>query len=256
MMRERKEAAEINRYLASHLRALHTIERKIERKYHAEIRRMADEAASSFEVGGGISLAIALHEDRVIDLINLNSTMAMPDFYRRGIVAIGIDQKRGEQSAVALIIRRWMDEWGLRQAKSIAATSRDRVMAIINKGLEDGAAVAKIARDIRKLGSPGVSAVRARTIAITETHNAALYANEKGAQSTGLELLKKWVSVEDARVRPEHAVVDDQGYIPMDRKYKVGGYLMQRPGDPTAPAHLVINCRCAQIYKPVGFDFD
>lgn len=54
---------------------------------------------------------------------------------------------------------------------------------------------------------------------------------------------KMWVTRGDAKVRIEHSVVGGS-LIPLDSAFSVGGYPMMFPGDPSAPIHLTINCRC------------
>jgi uncharacterized protein with gpF-like domain len=59
-------------------------------------------------------------------------------------------------------------------------------------------------------------------------------------------LYKRWLATEDARTRPEHADADGQT-VPAHAPFSVGGSAMSYPGDPNAPADLVVNCRCTVI---------
>ena len=192
----------------------------------------------------------------MIDAVRLTTEMIVPPFYDRGIMSVGIDLKQDRITMIAEMIERWMQRSGLSQAKKIVDTSRKQINEIIEAGVRDGEGAEGIARNIRKFASGSISTVRARLIARTETHNAALFSNQEAAKSTGMELLKKWVSTEDGRVRPDHASVDNRGYIPMDQAYIVGGKRMMRPGDPAGGAEQIINCRCAEVYKPVNSVFD
>lgn len=58
---------------------------------------------------------------------------------------------------------------------------------------------------------------------------------------------KMWQSMEDAKVRPTHAAVN-QTRIPKDDFFIVGGFPMRYPGDSLAPPQEVANCRCVCIY--------
>lgn len=57
---------------------------------------------------------------------------------------------------------------------------------------------------------------------------------------------KRWVSVRDARVRPTHARANGQS-VRVGEAFMVGGYAMQYPGDPSAPASERANCRCILV---------
>lgn len=52
---------------------------------------------------------------------------------------------------------------------------------------------------------------------------------------------KVWIATEDSRTRPEHREADGQR-VPLESPFSVGGFSMLFPGDPSAPADLVINC--------------
>ena len=79
--------------------------------------------------------------------------------------------------------------------------------------------------------------------------NAAINA---GAEAAGLEahrdptkpsMQKTWITMHDDRVRTPHRAVDGVT-VGIKEKFTVDGVLMERPGDPSAPPHLIINCRC------------
>ena len=57
---------------------------------------------------------------------------------------------------------------------------------------------------------------------------------------------KMWLATTDARTRPEHVLADRQ-VVPMSSPFRVGGSALMMPGDPTAPPHLTVNCRCTVI---------
>jgi SPP1 gp7 family putative phage head morphogenesis protein len=57
---------------------------------------------------------------------------------------------------------------------------------------------------------------------------------------------KGWVAILDAKTRDSHASAHGQR-VPMDMPFDVGGTPMMYPGDPSAPANEVINCRCTLL---------
>lgn len=77
-------------------------------------------------------------------------------------------------------------------------------------------------------------------------------------------LQKKWITSMDGRERSAHAAANGQ-IVDFNDKFKVGGELLDRAGDPAGSAANVVNCRCAiapfpkaeaQAITPLtGFDF-
>lgn len=97
-----------------------------------------------------------------------------------------------------------------------------------------------------------INLARAKTIARTETHNAASFANDEYHQDVrrtlGTKMKKKWIPTEDERTRPAHAEMKNKPAIDMDEKFIVGGKKMKYAGDPAGGPENVINCRCVIIY--------
>jgi hypothetical protein len=149
-------------------------------------------------------------------------------------------------------ITEWARTRALQNAVTIAQTDLKDVKRIIESGLRDGLGQDEIARDIIDEASY-LTRMRAATIARTETHSAATFgALEQAKQSEqegGLVLLKSWVPTQDERTRPEHSAMASQPPIPVNEQFVVGGEPMDRPGDPSASAENVINCRCAIIFE-------
>ena len=59
----------------------------------------------------------------------------------------------------------------------------------------------------------------------------------------GRKVTKMWLSERDSKVRPEHAALDGNS-VAFDKAFTVDGFNIRFPGDPLAPAHLTIGCRC------------
>lgn len=86
---------------------------------------------------------------------------------------------------------------------------------------------------------------RSQRIARTEATGAANYGAVQALKDEG-RTHKQWIATEDKRTRPEHIRADRQ-IVKVDDEFEVGGYRLHMPGDPGAPARLVINCRCTVI---------
>ena len=96
--------------------------------------------------------------------------------------------------------------------------------------------------------------------------NTATLAGAQAAAGPDRPVVKQWITRHDARVRSAHDQVDGQLRL-LSETFTVGGVPMQHPGDPTAPASLVVNCRCrlavapeqraaaygSQVRSPAGF---
>jgi hypothetical protein len=68
-------------------------------------------------------------------------------------------------------------------------------------------------------------------------------ATEQAARDDEESIDLEWVTMHDGHVREAHEAADGQVRKPGQR-YDVGGVKMLRPGDPTAPIELWIQCRC------------
>lgn len=94
---------------------------------------------------------------------------------------------------------------------------------------------------------------RARTVARTEVvgaYNGGLHDafSMIVTNDPGTEYVKRWLATEDTRTRPDHVEADGQT-VPFDQPFIVGGFQMQHPHDPDAPAKEVVNCRCVELLE-------
>lgn len=144
-------------------------------------------------------------------------------------------------------------EWARTRAAELVVAITEQVRTMINRrinrGLEEGFGTRKIAKELRD-EAPELSRVRAERIARTETHVAAETGQFETAVNSGLDLVKTWVAVEDARTRPAHAAADGQFVPDLDGLFTVGGEKLRYPGDPNGSPGNIINCRCVCIYEP------
>lgn len=101
-------------------------------------------------------------------------------------------------------------------------------------------------RSIRHLDSEqSYWKVRATRIARTEATGAANYGTLTALHQEGAPA-KEWLATPGLRTRPEHARANGQ-IVLIDAPFVVGGHHLMMPGDPSGPAHLVINCRCTML---------
>lgn len=161
-----------------------------------------------------------------------------------------IGSKSAKQN-FATRIQDFISKQGLAQSKLITETTIDRAKEIINQGQANGDGEDAIGDALEEGIGGAVSDSRARTIARTETHNAATYAMQETAEElsdqNGFQMTREWVAVEDERTREAHSEADGQE-VGMDEPFDVDGESLDRPGDPDGSAENVINCRCTVIY--------
>ncbi|MFJ7586966.1 phage minor head protein [Streptomyces sp. NPDC097617] len=93
---------------------------------------------------------------------------------------------------------------------------------------------------------------REQRIAQTEASrawNTSTLAAAQAASGPERPVVKQWITRHDRTVRTAHAQADGQIRL-LAEPFSVDGVAMQTPGDPSAPAGLVINCRCRLAVAP------
>jgi len=91
-------------------------------------------------------------------------------------------------------------------------------------------------------------------IARTEIHKATEKGHMEGARQSGLHLKKAWLAAMDNRTRDTHREAHSRyqrNPIDLDEPFRVGGDLMDAPGQGSNPAEN-INCRCTVTHTVVG----
>jgi hypothetical protein len=121
----------------------------------------------------------------------------------------------------------------------ISETTRNRILEVLSKGIEEGWGVDEMVRQIRDI--PEIRG-RAKMIVRTETTRAANYGTFLGADKFDFEVEKEWIAARDKRTRRSHSHLGVDGQI-RDVYERFSNGLMF-PGDLTGAAKEVINCRC------------
>lgn len=149
-----------------------------------------------------------------------------------------------------------------RRIQSVTETTRAQIVAIVARGQSEGLGVEAIAREIADK-VPEISRWRGALIARTETHGAANFAMHETAKTTGLNLEKEWVSVEDMRTRSiarddafDHVSMNGQR-VGMDEPFMMPWIAgepipIMYPGQAGLPGGATINCRCAVVHRVTG----
>lgn len=146
----------------------------------------------------------------------------------------------------------WVEKHGLEQAKIINDTTHKELLRKLQEELaaaqEDGDGLReteeRMSRTIDEYGSD-IEQSRIPLIARTETVMTVNFGSLAGYKTEGV-MQKQWLATLDDRTRESHADADMQ-VVGIDEAFTVNGSRMDYPGDPSAPADEVCNCRCTMM---------
>lgn len=170
--------------------------------------------------------------------------------------------ERKAESKFEYLLKEWAREEAARKAKPIAGTTRKDINRAIQRAYAAEAPETDVINGI--LEARGYSNFRADAVARTETHNAAMFASlttaKDFADMEDVVMLKFWTPTIDDRTRTieknqdGHLEMADYGGIGMTELFDVpskdgGSDRMSGPGDHSAPADQVINCRCVLTFE-------
>ncbi len=128
---------------------------------------------------------------------------------------------------------------------SISHTTKRDVINTLKNGIDNNLSRQEIQRDINKIDEKLFWLPRARAIAVTETTKAYEYGNLQPIQALNdawIQMQKRWLTVGDDRVRPEHQECEDEWWKPIDYIY---------PSVKTDVPPWWVNCRCTIQYSRV-----
>ncbi len=131
--------------------------------------------------------------------------------------------------------------------KGVSDELWSEISTSLAEGVNNGESIEQLAERVKNAAM--VTTPRALTVARTTVVNASNAGSFAQATllATDDAMKKQWVATEDLRTRDDHREADGQT-VPLMGKFTVGGWLMDHPGDPDAPAGEVINCRCTLVY--------
>jgi len=175
---------------------------------------------------------------------------ALTSHYRAVIDAFGLRVLRHQKadSQFEALIQQYISQYGAVRVTQISNTTMNQIRSVIKSGEADGLGVSVIGKNIYESQRGSFSKFRSATIARTETHSAASYANHE--VNAGLKIpnqKKRWVATADLRSRPTHAAANGTE-VELDEDFVIGGVAMGYTGDPRGGPHNTINCRCVTLY--------
>lgn len=135
------------------------------------------------------------------------------------------------------------------------AWDRRQIQSVMMQGLLQGESIPHLASRLMKTvgETDRKAAIRNARTMTTGVQNGGRVDSYKRAQNMGIDLRQEWLATLDGRTRHEHRVLDGQR-VNVGDKFKVDGMEIEYPGDPTAPARLIYNCRCTLVPALKGFE--
>jgi len=136
--------------------------------------------------------------------------------------------------------------------QGITDTTIERIRQVLADSQELNLSRREQAKYIEEtLSDPKFNRNRALVIARTESTTAANKGISVGAESSDYYVEKFWISTFDKRTRRTHILAGQQDPIAFTSSFSVGNSTMDYPGDPSAPASEVVNCRCVMGTKAI-----
>lgn len=117
----------------------------------------------------------------------------------------------------------------------------ESIRSILSEGYSNGLSLSEIEQNIRKEFDLWIS-YRPERIARTEMLGVLNRGSLLGYEQAEIEKLE-WIATQDERTRDAHSEIDGS-VINIGERFNVGGELMRHPGDPSASAGNIVNCRC------------
>lgn len=218
-----------------------------------EMRRRLQKVNGSFEEKWTENYVKYL--EAVVDL-GYNAQLSIP-FKLPNPAELAALQARGTKRRREILEARGMDTFA-----SMSKTTTEKVLSLVEQGVEEGKSVDQISQDIGSYMRNNAEEIgaRAMTIARTETLTASSLGQAAAMQDASKvipDLKKMWVNAGDDRVRGNPSGLypkseadhwELQGEVrSWDDDFSNG---LSFPRDPSGDVHEVINCRCTFITLP------
>lgn len=240
------------------MKMLDAFERSLKVAIFQILKKQARKSAEAFKDDGvtGVSISLRNHAVEISQILRASYITTGQAFGERIFDNIpkhivGGREVKDRDGFFEVGLISWIEANTAAKVAAIAATTRDDIIRAIALGEQDNLTINQIAEKITNETGGVIAETRATSIAVTETHSAAMAANDIAAEATGLQLQRKWLSARDGATRDSHFRADGQ-LRGMKEFFDVGGAKLLRPGDPAGPPEETINCRCIVDYVTEG----
>ena len=215
-----------------------------------------------------------------LDLWEKELIKVFEDLYKESVVLFGnatyraLKIEAGRKGETFGFNREWTQyildfllKQGFELVADITKTTKDKLLAIVDKGVQEGLGVDEIVKLILEDKQLSYAAFRARRIVRTEVMRASNMAAMKGAEAHGFKVQKMWISAKDSRTRRippdefDHWDLDgvvkefdelftSEGKEGEDVAVMHPGQLNDTNNGIYAPPGFTINCRCTVGFIP------
>lgn len=128
-----------------------------------------------------------------------------------------------------------------------------KLTSALTQGILQGESIPKIAKRMRGVADMDYKqSIRTARTSMTSAQNGGRQDAFIRAKDMGIEQEKQWLSTLDNRTRHTHRLLMDVT-VPVDKPFKVEGYEIMFPADPSAEPEMVYNCRCTMVTNFKGF---
>lgn len=128
-----------------------------------------------------------------------------------------------------------------------------KINAEMLQAIEKGESIKEMSERLQRVTDMDkVSAIRNARTMTTAFENLGRLDGMRALQKEGGIIKKRWLATHDSRTRDAHAQLDGVE-IDIDEKFTNDIGDIMYPGDPSASAANVYNCRCALEYEEYGF---
>lgn len=135
----------------------------------------------------------------------------------------------------------------------VQAWNLQKVNSALLQGILQGESIPKIAQRMRGVAEMEYKqSIRTARTMMTSAQNGGRLDSYKRVQSMGIEMEKQWLATLDNRTRHNHRLLNEQ-VVPIDEPFKIDGYELEYPADPSGAPEMVYNCRCTMVSKFKGY---
>jgi SPP1 gp7 family putative phage head morphogenesis protein len=136
----------------------------------------------------------------------------------------------------------------------LVSWNKQKLTSALTQGILQGESIPKIAKRFRDVADMEYKqSIRTARTSMTSAQNGGRQDSFIRAKDMGINQKKQWLATIDDRTRHEHRLLDGQR-VDIEEPFRVEGYEILYPADPSAEPEMVYNCRCTMVTMFDGYD--
>jgi SPP1 gp7 family putative phage head morphogenesis protein len=136
----------------------------------------------------------------------------------------------------------------------LVSWNKQKLTSALTQGILQGESIPKIAKRFRDVADMDYKqSIRTARTSMTSAQNGGRQDSFIRAKDMGINQKKQWLATIDDRTRHEHRLLDGQR-VDIEEPFRVEGYEILYPADPSAEPEMVYNCRCTMVTMFDGYD--